>query len=482
MKANIINRRFLFFIILSFFASISFGKTIRVGIYDNPPKIYMDQNKQPAGIFVELLNEIAVRETWNLVYISANWNECLAALNNNEIDLMPDVANSIDRNKQFNFNNISVLESWSQVFVKPSSSISNISDLHSQTISLLKGSVQETDFDMIMQGFGIPYSKKTATSFSECFEMVSIDSADAAITNNYFGGLHYKKYGLKKTPIIFNPISLYFAVSKETGDTELLSTIDRYLKQWKNTSNSIYYKTLSKIVINPTIVKKRSSYLIWGIATALLLLAITIVIILILRKNITGKISDIKNTNVRLQEEKNKLNSYIENAPFGIFVTDKVGKYLDVNKKATDITGYDKKELLGMNLAGLFSEDSQKEALEHFQRVINTGKASGQFLFLTKSGGKRFCTVDAIKISEDRIIGFVNDVTGRVKAEQELIDLKNTLQKKVAEQTQELNKRIEELERFRDATIEREFRIKELHEEIEYLKNKTGNANDEKVL
>ena len=46
------------------------------------------------------------------------------------------------------------------------------------------------------------------------------------------------------------------------------------------------------------------------------------------------------------------------------------------------------------------------------------------------------------------------------------------LENKVKERTKELQERIDELERFRKATIQREFRVKELKDEIQYLKSR----------
>jgi two-component sensor histidine kinase len=46
------------------------------------------------------------------------------------------------------------------------------------------------------------------------------------------------------------------------------------------------------------------------------------------------------------------------------------------------------------------------------------------------------------------------------------------LEIKVNEMTSELQNRVDELERFHEATIEREFRIKELRDEVESLKEK----------
>ncbi len=68
------------------------------------------------------------------------------------------------------------------------------------------------------------------------------------------------------------------------------------------------------------------------------------------------------------------------------------------------------------------------------------------------------------------IIGVGRDVTERKQAETELLELKEQLEIQVDEKTKELQARIKELQRFQDATIEREFRIKELRDEIALLK------------
>jgi len=62
------------------------------------------------------------------------------------------------------------------------------------------------------------------------------------------------------------------------------------------------------------------------------------------------------------------------------------------------------------------------------------------------------------------------DVTARTLMEMELRTLKDRLEKEVSEKTRELQARVDELERFHDATVEREFRIKELRDEIDRMK------------
>lgn len=106
------------------------AKEFRVGIYENSPKIFLDTNNTPAGFFVDILNEVAKRENWELKYIPCQWQECLLMLENGELDIMPDVAYSKEREKHFRFNQEVVLSNWSVVFSNKKSKIASILDLH----------------------------------------------------------------------------------------------------------------------------------------------------------------------------------------------------------------------------------------------------------------------------------------------------------------------------------------------------------------
>ena len=82
-----------------------------------------------------------------------------------------------------------------------------------------------------------------------------------------------------------------------------------------------------------------------------------------------------------------------------------------------------------------------------------------------------------IEIAKDRLqasANLIGEIVTRKIAEKELLKLNDQLEKKIAEKTKDLKERVSALERFHDATIQREFRIKELREEIKQLKIKLG--------
>ena len=65
--------------------------SLRIGVYDNPPKLFLDEEGQLSGILGDLLNAIAALEQWQLIVVPCTWNECLTLLETRAIDLMPDV-------------------------------------------------------------------------------------------------------------------------------------------------------------------------------------------------------------------------------------------------------------------------------------------------------------------------------------------------------------------------------------------------------
>jgi ABC-type amino acid transport substrate-binding protein len=61
--------------------------TVKVGVYDNPPIAYADENKKYRGLSVEVLEHIANLEGWTLKYVPGTWAECIERLMKGEIDL-----------------------------------------------------------------------------------------------------------------------------------------------------------------------------------------------------------------------------------------------------------------------------------------------------------------------------------------------------------------------------------------------------------
>jgi PAS domain S-box-containing protein len=131
-------------------------------------------------------------------------------------------------------------------------------------------------------------------------------------------------------------------------------------------------------------------------------------------------IRDRKKAEDDLKNSEAKFRSYIENAPYGVLITDGTGKFKDVNPAAEKITGYEREELIGMAVPDLLPEDEREEGIDHFKRVLETGSSTEDVPFQKKDGEKGIWSVSAVKIGDDRFLGFVEDVTHRKMTEDRL--------------------------------------------------------------
>jgi PAS domain S-box-containing protein len=144
-------------------------------------------------------------------------------------------------------------------------------------------------------------------------------------------------------------------------------------------------------------------------------------------QDITQKIINSENLNAKVQAEEAynlaiikkdsnaKFRNYIENAPDGVFVLDEKGNYLEVNLAATILTGYSKEELLTMKFEDLSTLESLADYFKEFRNLLENGTAKKEIKAIHKNGEIKWWSVEAVKLSENRFLGFVKDITATKK-------------------------------------------------------------------
>jgi len=128
------------------------------------------------------------------------------------------------------------------------------------------------------------------------------------------------------------------------------------------------------------------------------------------------------------RETENQFKTYIENAPYGIFVVNKKGQYLQVNEEACRVTGFSKNELLKKKFIEIVEPEYYTIAEEHFKRVASEGKAYGEIIGLNKNGEKRWWSVSATKITDNEYLGFHQDITNQKIDSENLLNQKKSIE------------------------------------------------------
>ncbi|MBD3824292.1 MAG: transporter substrate-binding domain-containing protein [Epsilonproteobacteria bacterium] len=217
------------------------NRTYKVGIYNNKPKIFIDNKNRPQGFFVDILEDIARSHDLKLEYIPCRWELCMDYLEQGKLDIMPDVAYSQERAQKFVFHKEIILTNFSILYAKESDKARSILALDKKRVALLKESIQLRELQELARLFDVSPLYIFAENFEEAFLLVKKGKADFAAVNRYFGTAYAQEYDLQETSILLNPSALKFAFSHAAASTQLLSIFDESIVKFKADPDSAYY-------------------------------------------------------------------------------------------------------------------------------------------------------------------------------------------------------------------------------------------------
>lgn len=122
----------------------------------------------------------------------------------------------------------------------------------------------------------------------------------------------------------------------------------------------------------------------------------------------------------KIMESEEKFRMLIDQASDGIFISNQEGDYVEVNRIATDLTGYSREELLSMNIRDLIlQEDYQNRPLK-IKELLAGETIINERIFMRKNGSRLEVEISAKLLPDGRFQGIVRDITARKKQEEAL--------------------------------------------------------------
>jgi diguanylate cyclase (GGDEF)-like protein/PAS domain S-box-containing protein len=349
--------------------SVSAQQVLRVGAYENPPKVTLNENGELSGIFGEVLQEIAEREGWEVQVVPCSWSNCLKMLNRGEIDLMPDVAMTEARDASFLFHEIPVLHSWSQLYAQSSQTVGSLIELDGMSVAILRDSVQSQYLQNLVRNFGINVKFEPVGSFDEGFAAVLSGRVDLVAVNHLYGDQRARELGMKATPVMFQPSRLFYAAAPKAELRQVLSSIDRWLAAWRADAASPYHQIMQKWgVYAPA---KASRFEPWVLPSLVGLLVFAILVVVFLRHQVVRKSRVLLETEQRSNIILNSVEAYI-------FIKDTALKYRYANKRVCELLGETEESIIGKSDFELFDEvtaeylrDNDLRVIEHGERIVD---------------------------------------------------------------------------------------------------------------
>ena len=419
-----------FFIIHRLVAS---SQDLRVGVYHNPPLIIIEETGDVSGFSIDILKEIAIAKGWKLDYIEYNFSEALIALENGEIELIPVMAYSEERDSIFILNHTNLLTNWGKIYKNEDDgfSYSSLEQLKDKTIAVLKGDFYlkngENGLLDLIEKLGLNSKVIEYNSYDAVISGVADRATDLGLVSRYYGTLQTEGKDVVKTPINIAYVGLRYAFYNSEENLLIATDLDQKLHELINKRGSVYYESEKKYLtfesqafIPPWLWK----FLII-VALGLVVLAIFIVL---LQYQVKRKTSDLLKTNkllIKSEREASLAERTIE-ASQDIGFWFKPGQpFIRVNQAAVKMTGFSEQELLRMTPRDLLATDKN---LTYYDS-LREGEWAGHLLiedsFKTKAG-EAFpveLSLDQFELNgETYICGFARNISIRVRAERELVE------------------------------------------------------------
>lgn len=409
---------------------------VKVGVYENSPKIFTDPDGKVTGFWPDLLAAMAEKENWTLVYVHGTWSQCLERLKNQTIDIMPDVAVTEERTQTYLFSQNSVLESWSRVYVgNENSAIHSILDLKRKRVAVLRESINfkgPEGIKELTEQFNLNCTFLEYDSYELAFEAVQSAAADAVVTNRNFGNENREKFNLKRTAIVFQAGHIKFAFPKDSLTArKLAQRIDGHMGNFLQDNDSVYYQLLEKYFETQIVEKKVEVFPPWiqtGVKFTGMVVFILLLVILVSRIQVRRKTGELKTKAQALEASELHLRTLIETIPDQIWVKDPQGVYLSCNQHCEPIMGAKAAEIIGKRDIDFYDPSAANLFQESDQAAMAAGKPiryEEERIGPASGPREMFETIKAPMVDPGGrlvgVLGIARDITQRKQTEESLV-------------------------------------------------------------
>lgn len=377
-----------------------------------PPYEFLN-NGIPDGFNIDLAKSVAEVMGFDIEIRLGPWSEVRQDLLDGNLDVILGMANTVDRDKTYDFSVPYVYISF-DLFVPANSSIRSLNDVRGLPVVVQSGGVMQ---EYLLQE-SITADVILVQDASDALRLVENGDYPAALLNRMQGQFLIQQLGLagiKRVGIDLLPRKYSFAVVD--GKKEILSRLNEGLYILNSTGQLAELQEKWFGVYESEGTWDRLQPWVLGLAGALGLLIVSLVLTWSLRRQVYLRTKDFKKS-----EEKYRL--LVENATEGVVVS--CGDVLVfANPAAAAITGYGLKELIGMRIIDLLHPDDAAMVLDRYTRRLRGEEVPAYYSFrlIHRTRETRWIQVHAVMIEwegKPATLDMFFDITERRRAEDQV--------------------------------------------------------------
>jgi PAS domain S-box-containing protein len=369
---------------------------LRAGLEQNPPLSFINDQGEPAGLLVDILDQVAAQSGWQVTYVPDTFKNCLQKLSDHEIDLMVTIAYSKERAKRFDFNRINVVANWGVIYSSQKKEIQSYFDLVGANVAVMKNDTHHLAFRNLLENFDISVNYHEVDNFEEVFEALDSGQVDAGVVGRFFALGREETYAVKPTSLIFNPIEVRYATAKGLNN-KFLQALDHNLERLKDDPTSIYYQSLDRWLGVPK--GKNTPRWLWSALVILCtLLAFAATFMALLRWQVIVRTRKLHQETAKrtfaqreLEVAEQNYRNVVESANAIILRWDPQGVVTYINNFGEKLFGFADGELIGQNVVGTIVPEASLEGTDLVEMIHSIGEEPEEFRVnenenITKSG------------------------------------------------------------------------------------------------
>ncbi len=401
---------------------------------DYPPFAIVNKAGEADGFSVDLFKAVAQTMGLNVRFRVGTWNEMRAALEKGEIDALPLVSYSEEREKVFDFSTPHTV-SHASVFVrKGERGIDTEEELEKQSIIVMQADA--THDYLVRRGTQHIMLAKT---IPDALRFLADGKGDMALLPRLSGLLSIKDLGLSNIETKGPRISVHgrgfgFAVRK--GNVELLAQLSQGLGIVKATGkyDEIFDKWFG--VVDPRGIPESTVYKYSIMVGSGVLLVLTMILLWLwsLRREVRRR--RIVEDTLRISESR--FRGAFDTAAQGMAIVSPQGRFLRVNQSLCAIVGYAEEELLATDFQTISHPDDLGSNLTSMRQLL-AGTVSTYQLekrYFHKDGQIIWVLVSTSLVRDGNgqpvnFVAQIQDITDRKMAEEELLATKRQLEVQV---------------------------------------------------
>jgi putative nucleotidyltransferase with HDIG domain/diguanylate cyclase (GGDEF)-like protein len=340
---------------------------------DYPPFSIVTDGKAD-GFSVELLRNVVKEMGGDVTFQIDEWNKIKDALKNGDIDLLPLVGRTPEREEYFDFSIPYLILHGTVIIRADEKNITKFSDLKNRVLATMKGDSAHEYIQREKLGSKIILTADFETALKE----LSSGKYDAVVMQKLVATKMIKKLKLSNLKNVNFPLDNFqqdFSFAVREGNKELLAYLNEGLSLVM--ANGVHKQLHDKWFANLDDLHKDYTNIIYLISGLAILLFISILIILVWNYSL-NKV--LKTKTKELQDSKELYKNFFDNSPSAniIYSSEDYGntfKIEQVNRALENLENLKAEEIEGKLLHDVFKGVENSQIYKKFQDVYKSGKS-----------------------------------------------------------------------------------------------------------